>query len=372
MPNHLSTLLDTFIMTQKCLFIFCLMLFLGCKKPADSGSPASTETNTPAVNPFGALINDGSGVSLSTTAKAAITKDSLKAKYARTAIVLQTFTGSSANYETYAGTGLNVILNMNWGVASSTGNAVAFPTDMVDYSAKFNAVINKYQPELAVIENEEINEGYHAGPLTDYLTELQTAVNLCHAKGLKATNGGIVERVVTLLVWNDYYSRGLLTEASSYAARAFPAQMLDAQGNPNVKGNAKLADALAKGQQLISAYKAMNLDFVNFHWYEPVAQREVMYQTANLAAIAHIDPKTLEESVAYLAKATGKTVIINEVGQLNQQPGIVTDVMQKLSDLKMPYVIWYSGDSGTGLAVALQNANGSLRANGIAFRNFKK
>jgi hypothetical protein len=38
----------------------------------------------------------------------------------------------------------------------------------------------------------------------------------------------------------------------------------------------------------------------------------------------------------------------------------------------MDYAIWYSADSGDGKAVALQNADGSLRENGLAFRDFIK
>ncbi len=67
----------------------------------------------------------------------------------------------------------------------------------------------------------------------------------------------------------------------------------------------------------------------------------------------------MEESIAYLHRKTGKTVITNESGELHISPGIVTNMMQKFYDLKMPYVIWYSGD-GSGGAVSLNNLNGSL------------
>jgi len=73
----------------------------------------------------------------------------------------------------------------------------------------------------------------------------------------------------------------------------------------------------------------------------------------------------------FLKEKTGKQVITNEIGQLNASPNTLTQIMQVVTDMKLPYAIWYSGDSGPGKAVALHNNNdGSLRPNGAAFKKF--
>ena len=350
-------------------YLLIVMLFLSCKNQ-DNTNIAVPKTSSP--NPYGALIADPVNGSFSISQKTNITNDSLKCAYARLLIVLQNFSVSSPAYDSFKSAGLKTALNLNWGNPGSSSGPVAFPTDISSYSNKLDAVLIKYQPDLAVIENEESNQQYHSGAITDYFQELKTAVDHCHAKGIKVTNGGIVERIATLLVWNDYYTSSQFVAAKDYASRAFPKQLLDADGNPNVKFSAKLAAALSTGLQLIAAYKMLDIDFVNFHWYEPVAQRETAYQTADLPLINTIDTKTLEETISYLHRATGKTVVTNEIGQLNLQPGIVLALLQKLTALKIPIVVWYSGDGGTGQAVALQNADGTLRANGLAFASFIK
>jgi hypothetical protein len=59
----------------------------------------------------------------------------------------------------------------------------------------------------------------------------------------------------------------------------------------------------------------------------------------------------------------------NETGTRTSSPDVATGVLEQLSQTDMAYVIWFSGD-GEGGSVALQNEDGSLRPNGIAFRNF--
>jgi hypothetical protein len=76
--------------------------------------------------------------------------------------------------------------------------------------------------------------------------------------------------------------------------------------------------------------------------------------------------------INYVKRSTGKPAITNEFGQLNRSPEIVKQLFQKVLDTGMPYAIWYSADGGEGKAVALQNADGSLRENGVMFRDFIK
>jgi hypothetical protein len=79
--------------------------------------------------------------------------------------------------------------------------------DMDNYKSTLSAILDKYQPTLIAIENEEININYHSGSINKYLNELSTAIPIVHSKGLKITNGGITERPLNVLVWKDYYGQ---------------------------------------------------------------------------------------------------------------------------------------------------------------------
>ena len=175
----------------------------------------------------------------------------------------------------------------------------------------------------------------------------------------------------TLLCWDYYQSSGQTAKAADYALRAFPASI---SGNlpAYINGSSFAQQQLAKGKVFLEAYKNIPMDFINFHWYELVTQCETNAQTPNLPTLAHVDMKAFEETVTFFKTATGKTVITNEIGQINKVGTLLTDVVQKCYDLKIPYVIWYSGDGGIGKATALYDANGLLRDNGTAFQTFIK
>ena len=103
---------------------------------------------------------------------------------------------------------------------------VPFPTDLEAYSKTFTSILDKYKPELVVVENEEDNPFYHSGSADDYINELKTAITICHSKGLKVTNGGLTVREVMLLAFDDLMRSGKKQEAYDFASRAFPQQYL--------------------------------------------------------------------------------------------------------------------------------------------------
>jgi hypothetical protein len=86
-------------------------------------------------------------------------------------------------------------------------------------------------------------------------------------------------------------------------------------------------------------------------------------------SVRTITPGAQKEIISYIERVTGKRAMSNEVGTRTSSPEVVTGVLQQLSEMGMAYVIWFSGD-GSGGSVALQNEDGSLRPNGIAFKNF--
>jgi hypothetical protein len=217
-----------------------------------------------------------------------------------------------------------------------------------------------YKPELVTIENEEDNPNYHTGTIDDYFAELKAAIPVVHAKGLKVTNGGLTSPTLSLLVYEDLLNTGRKEEANIFAHKAFAEARLK---NMDALLGAPAGQAKLKiGHKQVEAYKNLPIDYVNFHWYFPL--RGMKDEDVS----NKIDPVLLDYVVDYLEKATGKQPITSEIGQLDSRPAIVSNTLKKCLELKLPYVMWYSGDGGEGKAIALQNADGSLRENGEAFK----
>jgi len=73
----------------------------------------------------------------------------------RMGITLRDFNGKSGMFEKYLNSGFKVILNLNYG--DPTDGPIPFPTNMVEYRRLLQKVLDKYKPEVAIIENEPTN-----------------------------------------------------------------------------------------------------------------------------------------------------------------------------------------------------------------------
>ncbi|HEX5154349.1 MAG TPA: hypothetical protein VFW07_23035 [Parafilimonas sp.] len=313
---------------------------------------------------FGVMVAKTEGKLIPPAQQVQVAK-ALGVQYIRGRIDIQGWSGSNAAYDTYTDAGLKVLLNINYGIPRSAAGdfaPVPFPTDMDGYSKSLNSILDKYKPEVVVIENEEDNPNYHAGSADDYVNQLKTAIQVAHSKGLKITNGGITVREVCLIIYDDYVQRGQKDKAMDFAKHVFPPVLLQRLNNPD---NPTVARQLEFGRKIIAAYKTLDLDYINFHWYEPVRARG---QAAE--ANGAFDPQAFAFVVNYLKTTTGKPVLTNEFGTFNTSPELTKNLLQAVKDGGLSYAIFYSADGGTGKAVALQNANGELRGNGIAFRDF--
>jgi len=324
----------------------------------------SQNTTDNAAVKFGVMVAKTEGKLIPPEKQVAIAK-ALGVNYIRARIDVQGWGGSNAAYDTYTAGGLRVLLNINYGIPrSATGefDPVPFPADMDAYSKSLNSILDKYKPEVVAIENEEDNPNYHAGSADDYINELKTAIEVAHSKGLKITNGGITLREICLIIYDDYVQRGQKDKAMDFAKRVFPPMLLQRLNNLD---NPMVARQLEFGRKIIAAYKTPDLDYINFHSYEPVRARG---QAAK--ANSAFDPQAFAFVVNYLKTTTGKPVLTNEFGTFNTSPELTKNLLQAVKDGGLSYAIFYSADGGTGKAVALQNASGDLRENGIAFRDF--
>ncbi|QEC69055.1 hypothetical protein FRZ67_17700 [Panacibacter ginsenosidivorans] len=311
--------------------VFFISLFASCKKeiaPSQStdalsnsltAQESSMAITTSSTN-FGALISG------STTINDEITIcQKLGVKYVRYAIILKDFTGVDKGYEKWVNAGYKVLLNLNYdNVTSNTGkrSPVPFPTDMVQYRSLLTKVLDKYQPEIAVIENEPCTDQFHSGPIEDYITELKTAVDVCNKRGIAVADGGLHVDYVELVM-------------SGWAS--------------------KTANSL-ETQKLIAAYKTMNLTYVNTHVASPFNSNQNVYPVG-----------TLENDADYLRTQTGKPVICNEYNQNSTSTTLMTGTVGGFKAGNYKYVITRSG-SGTDGGASL-NQGTSLTSLGKAYRD---
>ncbi|MFT4154835.1 hypothetical protein [Parafilimonas sp.] len=327
----------------------------------------TSDTASSFATKFGVMVAKSGGMNILPQKQAQIVK-ALGVNYTRAKIDIQTWNGSSNACDTYIAAGLKFLLNVNYAVprnAAGDHDPVPFPTDMAAYSTSLNSILDKYKPEVLVVENEEDNPLYHSGTADDYLNELKTAIDIAHKKGIKVTNGGITVREVCLIVYDDLMQKGRKKEAMDFVTKAAPPALIQRVQNT---GNKMIQRQIEFGRKILAAYKTLDLDYVNFHWYEPVKAR-------GKGGDADFNPEVFSYVADYIKTATGKPVMSNEFGVLNPSPELVKNVLQSVRSAGLVYGIFYSADGGTegsGKAVALQDAGGNLKDNGIAFRDFMK
>lgn len=314
---------------------------------------------------YGALING----SMTTAQKIGILND-LGVEYVRNAITLSDYDGSQHGpYDKYNTAGKKILLNLNWDTPA--GGPVPFPTDMTAYATQINAVLDDLpaDPEVIVIENEELNSSYHDTPLSNidkYVTMLETATAIAHSRGLKICNGGIAGVGLDILVWRYLNSTYDLATADHYADGTMTTGQRNAAATPG--SNPGLDAAADVTQAVLDGVISANCDYVNIHAYEVFDQSVV-----DPSVVTTISPDVIRYQQEYLIAYTGKPVITNETGQRgNEQPALVEAMLLNYWVLGFDYVIWFSGDSEDGAdahALNDQTTPFALRPNGEAFRD---
>lgn len=289
----------------------------------------------------------------------------LNVDYVRAGITMSDWNGKSWSYESYVNAGIKVVLNVSYVYTDlNSGVGAPFPKDLTNYKATFQDIVNTYQPPVIVVENEEINKTTHSGPLTDYINMLKVALNVCHPKGIKVTNGGIYGQGLEVLTYRYLQTKGQ-KRADSFGNECMTTWQIKAAQNPGT--NESIEYDVRRLDTLLNFY--YNLDYINIHPYEPFDPYVTDASKVTTAA-AVVIPDFKE----YLIWRTGKPVMTNETGQRdNMNPNLVTSMLQKYDQVDFPYVIWYSGDQGVAGAKPLYDLKtGILYSNGTSFSNFNK
>lgn len=174
------------------LFVFLVARFLINRDTATFVNPLK---NTPTEeNPFGVMLG---GKNVESASKLGV------AYYRPTSIFIDKWDGTCGECDEALAQGLKLILTVrnNGGREQSTTP----PQDLALYKKVLGEVLDKYQLEVLVIENEENSAAlFYSGTPEEYHSELKAACEVAHAKRIKCTNGGFVSSLVALLVADNY------------------------------------------------------------------------------------------------------------------------------------------------------------------------
>ena len=273
----------------------------------------------------------------------------LEVKYYRPlAVILNTDQTSCTECQAAKDKGFKLVLTIR--ANGGGGNPTAPPTDWNTYKNRLSQVLDNYQPEVLVIENEENSNTFYTGSPQQYLNELKVGCEIAHSKNIKCTNGGLVSKLVVALVSESY--KPDTNKADDYLRRALTPE--DYATVSTSIGSPLWLSQIQRGRDLLAGYKTAGADFVNFHWHQENAE-------------------TIPEAVAYLSTASqGLPVINNEISpQKSISPNQVTSFMQKMLDLRLPYAVWYSNDAdGIGGPTALTDKGGNLNDSGKTYQQF--
>ena len=304
------------------------------------------------VNPFGLTLG---GAGLSTQQRISLANDLGVVYFRPWAVFLDKWDGRHEDTEAFKSAGFKIIMTVrNNGTGAPQYVPTTPPSDTSVYKKTLGEVLDKYHPELLVVENEENSSIFYTGTPEEYAVELSAAVEVAHSKGIKCTNGGMVSGLVALLVWDNYMQSGDTTSAWDFAQRAFSSSEIQILRSPTPTQKQQIDAQLDKGKRLLNVYRTSGIDYVNFHWY-----------------IA--DSMAFGEAAKFLHSATDLQPITNEMGQRDLSPNTVVQLLTKVVELNLAYAVWYSIDTYSGgdtTAYALQNPDGTLRQNGRAFRDF--
>jgi hypothetical protein len=353
----------------------------GTSSPSSSGASSGGSASGGAGEGVGGAAPKSGGTKLgvhvalpegsTTDDEIAVTK-ALGARYTRTAITLSQWPNGKTGlpkYQKYVAAGLGVLLNLNWGPP----NATPFPSgvELATYKKKLSAVLDALDaqhipPELVVIENEEINPDFHAGPIEDYVAMLEAASPIVHAHGLKLSNGGVYMTGLYALVYRHLEEAHGQAAADAFGAVAFRPGTLQQVRNGS---SLTVENAAATVQKVLDA--APVLDYVNVHHYE-VDDKSVA--EGDVASVTTATPGVLQAIADFVRHTTNKPILANETSTRgNTQPALVTSFLQDYVDNAYPYVIWWDNFDGNSYQGAPLNDDTSpfaLRPNGQAFRDF--
>jgi hypothetical protein len=294
----------------------------------------------------------------------------------RTGLNMDTYTLSkAAGVQQFIRAGFDVYLNINWKTIRD-GNGQRSPQpwvnsyEMDSYKSRLtNILIDCKGVKCVTLENEETNNIYHSGDGPGYVVQLAAASEICRSMGITITNGGLTNPGLQIACY-----RWLVTNNKTVEAKDFYDKCMDSRTKKAAKYRGTNKDLDAKADEtayLLSNYGKL-VDFVNFHWYEPLIKSTGIlgfnFIPNNTSSVT---PGALKQVSSYIRSMTGLDAISNEVGITNENEKLVTSVLKDFAANNIKTLVWFSATSENGTTDPLNDGT-DLNSLGIEFANFVK
>lgn len=197
-----------------------------------------------------------------------------------------------------------------------TGAALTATVHTVD------SLLTVSKPDILSIENEEGNQSYHKGTVTDYLAELNAITVVAHAHNVPISNGGTTIGVVYAM--RKWFSDRGRADSVTWLNNALGLSPNTSFGQAQIDWYVPLLNGIA----------ASNVDYINFHWYEP--PRTDTFPTTT--------SKVLPVLINYLRTITGKEVITTEAGTRNHSSALLFEMFDEITNGDCKLAVYYDGD----------------------------
>jgi hypothetical protein len=268
--------------------------------------------------------------------------------------------------------GLKLLLVLRNAIAS--GKPSDPVKDIGAFQQKVRSVIERYKPDLLVVETEPDDTKSFAGSPDEYAVELKLACDVSHSAKIPCADGGLSSSAVTALVTDERWKADQVDATnfafSTEAARTGRSQGLTVFGksikDPNVaqaEERIKLlnatekymtanAERISRARAIITAGNSSGADYLNFHWYELIPE--------NIPKVA--------DTLHLLSK---RPLMTDELGQRNDRPFETGEKIKQALDSFIRPVIWSAVDGRDG-SIGLVDKKGKLRSNAAAFQRIAK
>jgi hypothetical protein len=252
--------------------------------------------------------------------------------------------------------------------AASTGKSSAPVSDAAVFQAKARSVLERYKPEIVVVENEpEDQKTSFSGTAEEYAIEVKAICEMAHALNLKCTDGGLSSPDMAGVVIDEVWKSDQL-QAGDFGIKTEIVRAKGTGHSVNVLGRSvgnnrdeelaiqkATADYLDKHRAEIDRARAFLLagasggtDLANFHWYE-------------------LRPEEISTVLDVLGRLNKRPPMTDEVGQREERAFETGQNIKLLREAGVNPIIW-NGLDGKDI-VGLVNKNGSLGTNGRAFQS---
>jgi hypothetical protein len=291
----------------------------------------------------------------------------LGVKTVRLGINMDQWAGKNATFQVLKQAGFDLILNVNFKTIRDEEGARSpqpfCPTiGLESYKKKLREILTECTPAWAICENEETNDIFHSGTAQDYVPQYSAFCEVCKDMGIKVANGGLNYRPLQILTY-----RWLVANSRSASADFFYKNCMDsrtAKAAKNKGSNKELEQKASETEYLLSYYARLG-DAVNLHWYEPLIKKVGLFGMFDNSTGA-VTPQAMYQITSYIRAVTGKDVVCNECGILNNNPDLVTSMIQDFKNNKVNLVVYSSFVSPNGTTDPL-NDGVNLNALGIVF-----